>query len=96
MCCDLFILYIHFHVVCYLCVKFTSHLIEKKTVTEPPCNIFVYLSVNLLLGNIRMSLLMLRNYIKVYTGCTSLLTDHTAYSQLHHDDAIFKRSGISS
>ena len=63
MCCDLFILYIHFHVVCYLCVKFTSHLIEKKTVTESPCNIFVYLSVNLLLGNIRMSLLMLRNWI---------------------------------
>ena len=30
------------------------------------------------------------NYIRVYTGCTSLLTDHTAYSQIHHDDAICK------
>ena len=36
------------------------------------------------------------NYIRVYTGCTSLLTDHTAYSQIHHDDAICKHSGISS
>ena len=30
MCCDLFILYIHFYAVCYLCVKCTSHLTEKE------------------------------------------------------------------
>ena len=30
MCCNLFILYFHFYVACYLCVKCTSHLIEKK------------------------------------------------------------------
>ena len=45
--------------VCKIYITFD----RKKTVTESPCNIFVYLSVNLLLGNIRMSLLMLRNWI---------------------------------
>ena len=30
MCCGLFILNFHFYVVCYLCVKCKSHLIEKK------------------------------------------------------------------
>ena len=51
-CCMLF--------VCKIYITFDR---KKKTVTESPCNIFVYLSVNLLLGNIRMSLLMLRNWI---------------------------------
>ena len=31
MCCDLFRLYIHFYVICYLCVKCTSHLIKKTS-----------------------------------------------------------------
>ena len=30
MCCGLFILNFHFYVVCYLCIKCKSHLIEKK------------------------------------------------------------------
>ena len=86
----------------FVCKMYITFDRKKKAVTESPCNIFVYLSFNLLLGNIRMSLSdakklnLTNNYIKVYTGCTSLLTDHTAYSQLHHDDAICKHSGISS
>ena len=49
MCCDLFKLYFRFYVVCYLCVKSLSHLIEKKNRNcwhRHPCNILEWQQKN--------------------------------------------------